>query len=84
MTAIAPVTAQRLRDAIGSSYAIDRELGRGGTATVYLAQDLRHERLVALKVLAPERVPRRPDPAGDFEVRFARVASSIGTSSQRT
>ena len=51
MTATAPPESQRLRDALGTAYAIDRELGRGGMATVYLAQDLRHERLVALKVL---------------------------------
>ncbi|HEY8794275.1 MAG TPA: serine/threonine-protein kinase, partial [Gemmatimonadaceae bacterium] len=36
------------------SYAIERELGRGGMATVFLAQDLRHGRPVALKVLHPE------------------------------
>ncbi|MGH7499356.1 MAG: serine/threonine-protein kinase [Gemmatimonadales bacterium] len=35
-------------------YPIGRELGRGGMATVYLAQDLRHDRPVALKVLHPE------------------------------
>ena len=35
-------------------YAIERELGRGGMATVYLARDLRHDRAVALKVLRPE------------------------------
>ncbi len=35
-------------------YAIERELGRGGMATVYLAHDLRHDRLVAIKVLHPE------------------------------
>ena len=44
---------ERLRQAL-SSYTIDRELGRGGMATVYLAQDTRHGRLVALKVLHPE------------------------------
>ncbi|HEX6249930.1 MAG TPA: serine/threonine-protein kinase, partial [Gemmatimonadaceae bacterium] len=49
-----PVQAERLREAVGQSYTIDRELGRGGMATVYLAQDVKHERLVALKVLHPE------------------------------
>src|SRR5215218_7255689 len=45
---------ERLREALAGTYAIDRELGRGGMATVYLAQDAKHERLVALKVLHPE------------------------------
>ncbi len=40
--------------AFGSRYQVERELGRGGMATVYLARDLRHDRLVALKVLHPE------------------------------
>ena len=44
----------RLRNALSQSYTIDRELGRGGMATVYLAQDGKHERLVALKVLHPD------------------------------
>lgn len=44
----------RLRPALAERYAIERELGRGGMATVYLAQDLRHDRPVALKVLHPE------------------------------
>jgi len=44
----------RLRNAVAHEYTIDRELGRGGMATVYLAQDVKHERLVALKVLHPD------------------------------
>jgi serine/threonine protein kinase/Tfp pilus assembly protein PilF len=44
----------KLRSALSGSYTIDRELGRGGMATVYLAQDGKHERLVALKVLHPD------------------------------
>src|SRR5436189_3066274 len=44
----------RLRGALADRYAIDRELGHGGTATVYLAQDLKHGRAVAVKVLRPE------------------------------
>ena len=43
-----------LEDALASRYRLDRELGRGGMATVYLAQDIRHNRRVALKVLHPE------------------------------
>ncbi|MGE5142896.1 MAG: protein kinase domain-containing protein [Acidobacteriota bacterium] len=39
---------------LAGRYAIERELGRGGSAVVYLARDLRHERLVAIKVLRPE------------------------------
>ena len=45
---------ERLRTALSGTYDIDRELGRGGMATVYLAQDKRHDRVVALKVLHPE------------------------------
>jgi tRNA A-37 threonylcarbamoyl transferase component Bud32/tetratricopeptide (TPR) repeat protein len=44
----------RLSAALASQYTIERELGRGGMATVYLARDLKHNRRVALKVLRPE------------------------------
>ncbi len=40
--------------ALSDRYRIERELGRGGMATVFLAHDLRHDRPVALKVLHPE------------------------------
>jgi TolB-like protein/Flp pilus assembly protein TadD len=43
-----------LADGLAGQYRIDRELGRGGFAAVFLAQDLRHDRPVALKVLHPE------------------------------
>ena len=44
----------RLFAALAPRYTIERELGRGGMATVYLAHDLKHHRRVALKVLRPE------------------------------
>jgi serine/threonine protein kinase len=44
----------RLSAALGARYAIQREVGSGGMATVYLARDLKHDREVALKVLRPE------------------------------
>jgi serine/threonine-protein kinase len=47
-----PIT--RLNRALEGRYRIERELGEGGMATVYLADDLKHERKVALKVLKPE------------------------------
>jgi len=44
----------RLKATLAGRYTIDRELGRGGMATVYLAEDLKHRRLVALKLLRPD------------------------------
>ena len=45
-----------LRDALAGRYTIERELGRGGMATVFLAQDIRHSRSVAVKMVARELV----------------------------
>jgi tetratricopeptide (TPR) repeat protein/tRNA A-37 threonylcarbamoyl transferase component Bud32 len=45
---------ERITAALADRYRIERELGSGGMATVYLAQDLKHERQVAVKVLRPE------------------------------
>ena len=45
---------ERLRAALADRYRVERELGSGGMATVYLAEDLRHGRAVAIKVLRPE------------------------------
>src|SRR4029434_4877659 len=44
----------RLSTALADRYRIERELGQGGMATVYLAEDLKHHRRVAVKVLRPE------------------------------
>ncbi len=47
-----PIT--RLNAALEGRYRIERELGEGGMASVYLAGDIKHKRRVALKVLKPE------------------------------
>jgi len=49
-----PELLTQLQSALSDRYALDREIGAGGMATVFLAQDLRHSRRVALKVLRPE------------------------------
>ncbi len=49
-----PDIVDRLRTALADRYAIQDELGAGGMATVYLAEDLKHHRKVAVKVLRPE------------------------------
>ena len=82
-----PVAA--LREGLRDRYAFERELGRGGMATVWLARDLKHDRPVALKVLHPELAatigaralsprdpPRRPAPASPHPhgPRFGRAA----------
>jgi serine/threonine protein kinase len=58
--------ATRLRIALGDRYLIEEEIGRGGAATVYLAEDLKHARKVAIKVL------RADTPAGYEPQRFLR------------
>lgn len=58
-----------LRSALGNTYDIEREVGQGGFATVYLARDLKHDRRVAIKVL-------KPNP--EQELSAARFAREIG------
>ena len=59
----------RLNAALEGRYAIERELGEGGMATVYLADDLKHERKVASRFLSPSwqqsSVPRYDPPRLD-------------------
>jgi eukaryotic-like serine/threonine-protein kinase len=57
-------TPGHLQTSLESRYSIEREIGQGAFATVYLARDLRHDRLVAFKVL-------NADPTSeDSELRF--------------
>ncbi|MDQ2671005.1 MAG: serine/threonine protein kinase, partial [Gemmatimonadota bacterium] len=46
--------SRRVQEALGDHYVVERELGRGGMAVVYLASDRRHDRPVAVKVLHPQ------------------------------
>ncbi len=48
------ISLSSLQTALSGRYALERELGRGGMATVYLARDIKHDRYVAVKVLLPE------------------------------
>lgn len=48
----------RLTSSLEGRYRLERELGAGGMATVYVANDLKHDRDVAIKALHPESVPR--------------------------
>ena len=49
-----PDLLDRLKTALADRYTVQEELGAGGMATVYLAEDLKHHRQVAVKVLRPE------------------------------
>ncbi|HVK00249.1 MAG TPA: serine/threonine-protein kinase, partial [Gemmatimonadales bacterium] len=64
-----PVAA--LREGLRERYAFERELGRGGMATVWLARDLRHDRPVALKVLHPELAATLGPERFQREIRLA-------------
>jgi len=60
-----------LQEGLTGRYAVERELGRGGMAAVFLARDLRHDRLVALKVLHPELAMSIGTDRFAREIRFA-------------
>ncbi|MGH7519012.1 MAG: hypothetical protein ACREOC_16365 [Gemmatimonadales bacterium] len=61
----------QLRGGLSGSYTLERELGRGGMATVFLARDLKHDRPVALKVLHPELAASLGPERFQREIRFA-------------
>ncbi len=61
----------RLQAAITDRYVLGRELGRGGMATVYLAQDLKHDRPVAIKVLHPDLAATLGPERFQREIRLA-------------
>ncbi len=67
-------TLERLRLTLAEQYAVTRELGRGGMAVVYLADDLRHDRQVAIKVLLPELAASL---GSDRFLREIRVAAKL-------
>ena len=62
---------EQLQTALSGTYVLERELGRGGMATVFLAQDLKHDRPVALKVLLPELAAILGPERFQREIRFA-------------
>ncbi len=66
-------SVEHLKSAPAARYAIERELGAGGMETVYLAEDLKHQREVALKVLRADLA------AGRFVQEIKTTASRITT-----
>ena len=62
---------ERLNATLGERYQIERELGRGGMATVFLATDVKHDRQVAIKVLHAELASALGPERFDREIRFA-------------
>ena len=69
-----PAMREQLQAALAGRYTLERDLGKGGMASVVLARDLEHDRLVALKVLHPELAPTV---GGDRFKREIRVAARL-------
>ncbi len=65
---------ERLKAALAGQYEIERELGAGGMATVYLARDIRHDRHVAIKVLRPDLAASL---GADRFLREIRIAANL-------
>ncbi|HEY6223505.1 MAG TPA: serine/threonine-protein kinase, partial [Gemmatimonadales bacterium] len=65
---------ERLAEALASSYRLERPLGEGGMATVHLAQDLKHRRRVAVKVVRPELAT---DIGGERFLREIEIAAGL-------
>ncbi len=65
----------RLQAALAGRYRLEAEVGRGGMATVYRAEDLKHDRIVAIKVLRPELV--QGDPETTRFLREIRIAARL-------
>jgi serine/threonine-protein kinase len=68
-----------VRQALAVRYTVVREIGRGGMAVVYLAQDLRHNRPVALKILGADQASPHAPERFQREIFFAARPASILT-----
>ena len=66
-----PDSRSRLQDVLSDRYQLERELGKGGMATVFLARDVKHDRPVALKVLHPELATSLGPERFQREIRLA-------------
>jgi eukaryotic-like serine/threonine-protein kinase len=66
-----PTISTVLDESLRGRYTLERELGRGGMAVVFLARDLRHERAVALKVLNAELIPEHGADRFEREIKLA-------------
>jgi serine/threonine-protein kinase len=66
-----PESFASLKAALAGRYEIEKELGRGGMATVYLARDVQHDRPVALKVVLPELAAATGNERFQREIRLA-------------
>ncbi len=68
---IEPPLLHTLRDALGDRYAVERRLGSGGMGEVFAARDMRHDRMVAIKIVRQDRATPQLEDRFDREVRIA-------------